>query len=92
MREFQQRFADQHRLIDRTKVLHARAQRVEIGRRQAGEICLHGPLKVEVVVDRLHGRFVRETVEEAQRADARFDAVRRQNMRRDFSSHLHLMF
>jgi hypothetical protein len=85
----QQRLEDEHRLVVPSERSDAHAIREDLRRRQGGEERLHSPLKVEVVVNLLHGRVVRESVKEAQRAQAGLDPVRHEDASRDVRSHFH---
>jgi len=82
-----QRLGDEHGLVVRAEGADARARRAEGRRRHGGEERLHATLEVEVVVDGLHCRLVRQAVEEAQRSQTRFHCVGGGDGCRDFGGH-----
>ena len=83
-----ERLGHQQGLIRRSEAQVAVPHRAHVRRGQRGEVGLHAALEVQVVVDLLDCRFVREAVEEAQRPQPCLDAVRRQDRCGDVRGHL----
>ena len=53
------------------------------------KISLHTALEIEVVIDLLSSLFVRNPVEQVQRAESRLKLVRGRDPRRNVGGHLH---